>query len=222
MSVRTPNPSLNGPPDRVWACRLCGYAHRTVALHPGERAVCVRCGTMLAKRGRLGPDAPLAFTLTGMFLAIPAAMLPIVSVAKLHVEHHAVLMTGIRALWDDGMRLLAIWVFLCGTLAPALLLAILLGLLLPASWRRRAGAEQMLCRGADALEHWAMPEVHVLAVLVAFTKLGSLVSVSIGPGFWCYAIMSIMLLLAWRSFDCEVSAPTEGAARRATPAFGSG
>jgi len=48
-----------------------------------------------------------------------------------------------------------------------------------------------------------MPEVQVLAVLVAIAKLGSLITIRTGPGFWCYGAMSVALLIAFRSFDLE-------------------
>jgi paraquat-inducible protein A len=206
------NIASRSPAAPQWTCRLCGHAHQPAALAPGDRALCQRCDAVLAKRGRFGADTALAFTITGLVLAAPAALLPFISVAKLNNEHVGFLSTGVSALWADDMRLLAIWVLLCAMLAPILLLGALAGLLIPPKLGRELRGARLLWRTVHALEHWAMPEVHVLAVLVALIKLGSLVHVSIGPGFWCYTALSVVTLMAWRSFDVEIAPRDENAA----------
>lgn len=212
--MRLPDPSSPEFPASetpLLACKLCGHPHAPVALRTGQRALCVQCGGLLAKKGRFGAHASLAFAVTGLILAVPALSLPFITVAKFGNVRVNLLSSGSGALWDDGMGVLAVWVFICSALGPVLLFATMIALL--AGRTREGFAPVRLHRALHALEHWAMPEVYVLAVLVALFKLGTLVNVFIEPGFWCYTAMSIVLLLAWRSFEFETT--TRGAAEPA-------
>ena len=162
----------------------------------------------------MGPDTALVFALTGLILALPAALLPLVSANFSGDERTSLLFTGVARLWDGGMRALAVLVFLCGGLLPVGLLATVAGLRL----RTRFG--RFLRPVAGALEHLAIPEVQVLAVLVAIMKLGGVLDVTIGPGFWFYCAMALSLLIAGRGFefDTDTDRPdTGGPDNAATP-----
>ncbi len=184
-------------------CHLCAQEHERIPLAAGERALCIRCGNILAQGSLFPRDTALSFALTGLFLAVPAATLPFMTATKFGNEKVAVLFSGIAALWHWPMYLLAFWVLLCGGIVPFALLAALVAELLPAKLGRRSVYSEGLCRAIQALDHWAMPEVQVLAVLVAMIRLGSLVDVAFGPGFWCYCAMALAMLIAWRSYLYE-------------------
>lgn len=155
----------------------------------------------------MSPDTGLVFALTGLILAVPAAALPFISAGKLGEERISLLFTGVGSLWDGGMRALSLLVLLCGGILPVLLLVTLATLHFTDRLGWHKTALQPLHPLARFLEHWAIPEVQVLAVFVALVKLGSLVNVTIGPGFWCYCGMSLCLVVAQRSFDFEAIAP---------------
>jgi len=182
-----------------FVCRECGHAHSPVSLRPGEMALCTQCNSVLVKKSWFGRDSTLAFACTGLLLFLPAISLPFVTVSKLGNEHSSLLFTGARVLWDDGHYLLSIWVLVCGCFAPIFLLLSLTGLLIQHRFSEKIEVKHLLPI-ARAVSHWAIPEVQVLAVLVALAKLGHVVHVSMGPGFWCYVALAVTTMLAWRGF----------------------
>lgn len=183
------------PTETTLTCPLCTQEHALIPLASGETAKCVRCNTQLATASRFGVNAPVAFALTGLVFAVPAAFLPFMTVEKFGNVRSGNFLTSVSRLDDQGMPLLAIWVLVCGGLTPLFLLCAL-------AFSR--GASERTHRLGHVLAHWAMPEVYVLGTLVALTRLGSLVEVEINAGFWSYVATSIALLLSWRAFRLQL------------------
>ena len=201
-----------------FTCRYCGHEHRAVTLRPYQRASCVQCGLALAKGTRLGSDGTISLIVTALILAGPALFLPFVTLGKLGSHRTGHLLSGARALWTEDMHLLSVWVTLCVGVAPIVMLGALSAVIIPARLGKDWAWTHWLRRTAVALEEWAMPEVYVLGVLVALTKLDSIVDVSVGPGFWCYVAMSILLLLSWRNFRLGPDTIAAPKAKQRSPA----
>jgi len=199
----------------VIVCRYCGRVHRGVTLRARQRALCTRCNSLLAV-GSARSGSAFAWALAGLALLAPALMLPFASVNKIGHERVQHLFGGVQALWQHGLSILSSWVLICGVVAPAVLLTTI------AAVSARGLLDDQTTRGAHklaaALEHWAMPEVQVLAILIAMTKLGTLVNVQLGAGFWCYGAMALALLVSWRKFEFQPAAHLEPTANvRAQP-----
>lgn len=205
------------PDESILQCPLCNQLHALRSLRRGQRAHCVRCDTALAERGWGGSGAALAFALAGLVLSLPAGLLPFVSLEQFGQIRTTHLVVGFQGLWGHGFPSLAAWVLFCGIIAPGALLALLVAILVTdgrKSWRRW---NRELRRLAAFIEYWAMPEVQVLGVMIAFLKLGSIVNVHIGPGLGCYAGAAVCMLAAWRRFHLDLRANrVESSAREVT------
>lgn len=199
-------PSAALLPHETDACPLCGQLHSRVRLRPGDTSQCVRCDTQLARGRASNWIVTLAWVLTGLILWVPANFLPIVAVSQLGNAHESRLITGAVSLWHQGMPWVAGLVVLCGIAAPLLLLLALVFVLVPITLGRPSHRVRFLVRGIRVLELWSIPEVYLLAVLVAFIKLDVFVRAEPAPGLWCHAAMTLALVIAWRRFDIGAAA----------------
>jgi paraquat-inducible protein A len=183
-------------------CPVCAQSHAPIKLERGQNARCARCGTLMARRSFWGLDAPLALALTALILAVPAALMPFVTLARFGNVRISHLLSGSEQLWRFHMSSLSIWVLFCGVVAPLLEITFLALIL---TWWRRDAADHSnpWVKAAHQLQHWAMPEIHVLAVLVSFFKIGSMAQTTTGPGFYCYAAAALAMLAAWQTYTLE-------------------
>ncbi len=196
--MQRPAPHLLG----LRECPDCGLIQQIGRLRPGQVAACDRCGALLRRRRRNSLGTTAALSLAGLMTLFVAVISPIVSFRLTGQERT----TGLAGLPlgfnEEGMPFLAIVVFAATMLAP--FLRLLLTVLVIAGIRNTGGAGLsrgtliFMARVRHLLKPWAMIEVFMLGLFVAYTRLAALASVTVGVGV--YALAALMVLTAWA--DC--------------------
>ena len=156
---------------------------------------------MLQARSRTGPASGLAWTLAALGFFLAAALLPVLEVSKAGRSGTASIFVAQTGLEATGMPLLG---WLAGTLVVwlpvlAMLLLLMVNLAVLLKWRW-SGLGLAVCLLLFARK-WSMTEVFLLAVLVAFIKVGDLADTHPGPGLWFLAGGALMLLSALQRID---------------------
>lgn len=191
--------SALGIDEELHVCPSCGLPQKRIELRPHETSRCLRCDHVLARTLPTQHRATLAWTVTGLVLALPSLLLPLATVDQLASHHDGLLLSSTSTL-ALSMPLLALLVLFCAVIAPILLLITITIILYPLVFGIPSPRLLPLLRIVHHCQEWSMPEVQLLAVLVAFIKLGSLVEAHITAGLWCYAAMSLTLIVASRRF----------------------
>lgn len=161
---------------------------------PGDKAYCPRCGCLLRRPRRRSIERTLALSGAGIILAIPANLLPMLSISLFGNSHDGNLWSGINALLKQDMWLIAGLVLLASALLPLVNLAfaflISLHLYLKKANKRLAG----WLRWFQHLNEWAMLEVYALSIIVAYVKLSAMADIRFGFGL--YAFISLLIVNA--------------------------
>lgn len=182
-------------------CFGCGMFQIVPALGPDQRADCARCGSAL-RRTRTDPFgrgiALNAATLV-LFVVLWTTMLMQVSTAG--IVHDSTLASGPLELVRSGLWPLALIVTFTTAIAPFGKYAGMLYVLIGAQARTPFPYLARVFRFARAMGIWAMLEVLLLGVFVAFTKLGDLVHIEVGPAVWALGLLTVTALWADTAVD---------------------
>lgn len=182
-------------------CSGCGLFQVVPALGASERADCPRCGTVLRRTRRDSLEHCLALTIAaiGLFAVLWLAMLMKVSTAG--IAHETTLLSGPAELVHHGLWPLAIAVGFTTAFAPLGKFLgtayVLLGLRARRPWPYLRG----IFRFAQKMGIWSMLDVLLLGVFVAFTKLGSLVTIDVGPAVYALGLLTIVMVWADNVLD---------------------
>jgi paraquat-inducible protein A len=193
-------------------CFGCGQFQIVPALGLDMRSDCERCGTTLRRNRRdpLNRSLALACSAVVLFAILWLAMLMKVSTAG--IEHETTLISGPVELVKHGLWPLGLVVFFTTAIAPlgkfAGIIYVLVGL--------RTAKPLPNLRGvflfANKMGIWAMLEVLLLGVFVAYTKLGDLVHIEVGAAIYALGLLTVVTV--WLDTVLEPEAVWEAIARR--------
>ena len=185
----------------IWTCSICELQHHPIDLKHGEKARCTRCNSPLTVRPRTGPGLGMIWSVAALIMFSISATQPILEVSKLGAQHQAGLMVAEKGFTQTGMMLLGslsgIFVFWL-----PILVAFSLSLINLATLRNyQSPLWYTLLKTILFARKWAMPEVFLLAVMVAFIKVGDLAETQAKPGLWFLLAGTLFLLAAIQRID---------------------
>lgn len=182
-------------------CRDCGQVQVVPGMPPGTRALCLRCNAVLRHTHHEPLLVPLALHCAALVMLAISAGSALLSVSTFGMSQAADLFSGPVGLERHGMWELALLVLLTTFAIPlAKLLAVgtvLIGLHLPRppTFLRRVFA------WADRLRPWSMIEIYLLGLFVAYSRLGQVVSVDIGPAVYALGVLMLTMVAADYTLD---------------------
>ena len=187
---------MAAPDHPIILCPDCGAPHALPPALPGHRAECHRCGAVLRHFRTGGLGQAVALALASAILFVTANLFPVLTFQLEGREQTATLLSGSFALWDGGYEVLGALVFFVLFLAPLAQVLGTLYVVMPlAAERKAAPGAARIFRTVARLRRWAMAEVFLLGLIVAYVKLSDLAELE--PGVSLAALVAFILAQVW-------------------------
>jgi paraquat-inducible protein A len=183
------------------ACTACGQLARAGA--DAALGACSRCGAILHARKPHSIERTWALLIAAAILYVPAMALPVMRTGTLFGNEDHTILGGVVDLWNSGSWDLSVIVFVASVVVPILKMLALALLALTvqkrSSWRQaeRARLYQML----EAVGHWSMLDIFVVALLVTLVQFGNLAQTRPEPGIIAFGAVVVLTMLASAGFD---------------------
>lgn len=177
------------------ACHECDCINRLPNLEAPGTIHCRRCGAGLFRNIPDSVERSLVLSVAALILFILSVSFPLLIFKLQGQEQHASLITGVETLYQEGFWELAILVFLCSMAVPLLRILVALYLFTPLYFGRIPHGFTRLLPLFIMLTPWAMTEVFLLSIIVAYVKLIDLATIVIGLSSWTF--IGMILVSSW-------------------------
>lgn len=187
-------------------CPQCGLVQAMPESRPGQTIRCARCHAWLRNRRADPVLGALACALTSAILYLVALTTPMMTLDVVGRTNTVSLLSGPIALTGSGtwLALVGLLVGFATILMPGLVIAGDIVLFTGALRRPMPRFVPRLLRFRLRFRQWAMIEVYMLGIFVAYTRLVSLAHVEVEPAIYALGAMMLMMIATDGAFDPEM------------------
>ncbi len=183
------------------ACQQCDALYDKPELKQGQNVKCIRCGSIMAERKVDSIERSFNWSLAGIFLLVPAILLPIMGVTLAGQYHHASLFDCIIALIERGFFMIAVFVFLFAIAVPVVRLLGVFYITYSFKFNKLKPSLLYFFRAFRYLDNWAMLNVFLLGIVVSMYKLLDDTELSINMGLLAFIFWLISSTMATVALD---------------------
>ncbi len=179
------------------ACPRCDALHREVDIEDGDRLRCIRCGATLASPRTGAFTRVVALSVTTVVLMVAAVFFPFLEISRMGFGN-ATSLFGVALAFSQGWLMPLVLAVLGMIVAlPVLRAGLLVYVLAPmAAGRRPLHHAATAFRLSEEMRPWSMAEIFVIGTSVALVKVGGLAKVSLGPAFWAFCALIVVVALS--------------------------
>jgi paraquat-inducible protein A len=187
-----------GASSHLIGCHSCGLVARS-----NEGGQCRRCERHVHARKRDSVRRTWALIASAALLAIPANVLPVMTITKFGRGGPSTILGGTLELARVGLWGLAVLVFVASILVPLVKLAALSYLLLSTSRgsMSKLALRTRLFRVVALIGRWSMLDIFATMMLVTLARFGWLGNVIPGLGASAFCGVVVLTMTASKSFD---------------------
>lgn len=185
------------PAHNLTSCHHCGTVQKT------DLTQCSFCHAHIHQYTEKSAQQCWLFLITGLFLYVPANMLPIMRTSQLGNDSLTTITGGVILLWEHDSYLVAAIIFIASVLVPIAKFIALTGLCLAEQFKLYENPQNkmLIYRAIEFIGRWSMVDVFVVAFLASLIQMGNLMSVYPGPAVLAFAGMVVFTMLSANSLN---------------------
>lgn len=166
-------------------------------------ARCPRCNAILVKSCHNSATKTLAFSLSGLFLFMPACFLPLLELNIFGYAGNCTMVKGVTQMIRDGYFCMSLLVLFCSIIVPLCIQLLLcyISLVITLNLKQRPKSLRLSLILYQHLSEWSMLDVYMLGILIALIKMKDFGYIVSGPGLYCFVGVLVLATLSMLSFD---------------------